>query len=58
MSNNLRTVTNFEMQSIRILPQSIQTATFEQDPDKQLIALELERRQAMGRTYAGMLPTR
>jgi hypothetical protein len=58
MSNNIRTVTNFEMQPIQILPQTIQDVTFEQDHDKQLINLELERKQSMGRTYAGMLPTR
>ena len=58
MSDNLRTVTAFKMQPPQLAPHSVPTSIFEQDLTKQLIALEVERKQSMGRTYASMLPAR
>jgi hypothetical protein len=58
MSDNLKTVTAFKMQPQKFAHHSVPTSMFEQDLTNQLIALEVERKQSMGRTYASMLPAR
>jgi hypothetical protein len=57
-SESLRTVTTYKMQLPNLIPHGVQTKEFEQDRNAQLIALDVERKQSIGRTYASMLPAR
>jgi len=56
--DNLRAVMAFKMQSPRLIPNVLQFGEHEREITQRLIALEVERKQSIGRTYANMLPAR